>query len=85
MAAKRSAALLCLLICIFGMLTIIMKQYALVWWIGCIVAAFVGSVIVATNLQVQEAAPRMWLRASVFIVPAAALVLGLLIGYVTSR
>ena len=85
MTARRSAATLCLLICIFAALTITVKQYALIWWTGCIIAAFIGTLLVMNTLQVQEALPRRLLRASVFVVPAAAIAIGLLVRYVTSR
>jgi len=41
--------LLCGLIIVCAALTSALKQYALVWWAGCFIAAVAAAVIVATN------------------------------------
>jgi hypothetical protein len=82
MTSRRFAATLCLLSGAFAVLSIAVKQYALIWWIGCITSAFAGTIIVANSLQIQEPMPRMALQASVFIVPAAAIVLALVAGHI---
>ncbi len=85
MALRRSAATLCLLSCLFAVLTVTAKQFALIWWLGCIASAFAGTVLVANSLPVQWPIPRRLLKASVFIVPAAAIALALIFGHIMSR
>lgn len=85
MALRRSAATLCLLSGAFAVLMIAAKQFALIWWIGCITSAFAGTILVANSLQVQDPIPRKLLKASVVIVPVAAIVLALMIEYIMAH
>lgn len=49
MTARRATGLLCGLIIICAALTGTLKQYALVWWAGCVIAAVGAAVVVATS------------------------------------
>ncbi len=49
MTARQATGSLCGLIMVCAALTGALKQYALVWWTGCVIAAVAAAVIVATN------------------------------------
>ena len=85
MTTRRSAATLCLLSSVFALLTVTVKQYELIWWAGCIIAAFAGTIIVMRATEIHEPNSHRLLKASVVIVPVIAIALGLLTGHLTSH
>lgn len=76
--ARRATVLLCGLIIVFAGLTIAMKQYALVWWVGCVIAAVAAAVIVATNYN----GTRRFTRVEGFIL-SGLVVLIAVVGFIT--
>lgn len=49
MAARRVIVVLCGLAIVFGALTVAVKQYALIWWAACFIAALVAIIVVLAN------------------------------------
>ncbi len=66
MTAREAVVLLCGLVIAFAGLTIAVKQYALIWWAGCLIAAVSAAIIVTISRNGNER----------FIPPAVLIVAG---------
>ncbi len=82
MAARRLIVALCGLAIIFAGLTIAVKQYALVWWVACLITVVTAMIIVVSNRNRHAALPGILLVSGVGVV---ALVIGIVVGSVTAR
>ncbi|MGZ3666760.1 MAG: hypothetical protein ACXVDA_20020 [Ktedonobacterales bacterium] len=82
MAAKRFIVTLCGLAIVFAGLTIAVKQYALVWWVACLIAVIIAMIIVVGNHNGRVTLPGILLVSGVGVV---ALLVGMIISSVTAR
>ena len=82
MAAKRIIVALCGLAIVFAGLTIAVKQYALVWWVACLIAVIMAMITAVGNRNGRATLPGILLVTGVAVV---ALIVGLIIGSVTAQ